>query len=113
MALVACRECGSKISDAAATCPQCGVASPAGACSLLFSRPSIVNGIVGIEVFVDGQPYGSLRMRGTVTVPVAPGAHHVEVRTSQGRSKTATVNASNGETVVNVKLNALGFPKVG
>lgn len=30
MALVDCRECGRSVSDAAASCPHCGVANPCG-----------------------------------------------------------------------------------
>lgn len=30
MALATCRECGHRVSTAAATCPGCGVANPAG-----------------------------------------------------------------------------------
>lgn len=31
MALVQCRECGEKVSNKAATCPKCGIATPGGA----------------------------------------------------------------------------------
>ena len=111
MALTDCRECGSKISDSAATCPQCGVSAPAGIGTITFTRPSLLNGAVGVQVFVDGQPYGKLRARGSVVVDVPPGSHHVELATSQGRSGVGTVVSSSGDTQVVVKLSALGTPK--
>ena len=112
MALIQCRECTSEISDSAATCPRCGVSAPGGTGTLTFVRPSLLNGAIGVEVFVDGQPYGKLRAKGRITVPATPGAHHVELATSQGRSGVGTVTAASGDTTVTVKLNALGTPKI-
>lgn len=110
MALIQCRECGSEISDSAATCPRCGVSAPGGTGTLTFVRPSLLNGAVGVEVYVDGQPYGKLRVKGRVSVPIAPGNHHVELITSQGKSGVGTVAGASGDTTVTVKLNALGSP---
>lgn len=112
MALVQCRECGSQISDSAATCPQCGVSAPAGMGTLTFTRPSLANGAVGLEVHVDGRPYGRLRAKGRLEVSVPPGDHHVELITSQGRSGVGTVTSSSGDTPVVVKLNIMGTPKI-
>jgi hypothetical protein len=111
MALISCRECRSEISDSAATCPRCGVASPGGAGTMTFVRPSLMGGAVGIEVYVNGQPYGKLRARGRLSVPVPPGNHHVELVSSQGRSSVGTVAAASGDTTVTVKFNAMGTPK--
>jgi hypothetical protein len=111
MALIKCRECGSEISDSAATCPRCGVSAPGGTGTLTFIRPSLLNGAIGVEIHVDGQPYGRIRPKGRVTVPITPGTHHVELVTSQGRSGVGTVAGVSGDTTVTVKLNALGTPK--
>lgn len=113
MALVACRECGAEVSDSAPNCPRCGVAAPAGTATLVFHRPGLGNSAIGLEVFVDGQPYGSLRgLGGKLAVDVAPGNHHVELRTSQGKSGVGTVRVGSGETVVTVKLSMMGSPKI-
>lgn len=113
MALVACRECGSEISDSAATCPRCGVAAPAGTGTITFVRPSLQSGAIGVEVFVDGKPYGRLRALSTLAVPVTPGDHHVELQTKRGQSSVGTIRAATGDTKVTVKLHALtGAPKM-
>jgi hypothetical protein len=111
MALVECRECGSQISESAATCPRCGVSAPAGVCSLTFVRSGFVGVAVGVEVFVDGQPFGTIRGRGRVVVPVTPGRHHIEIR-AKGKSTVGSVEASQGETVLNVAMSAMGSPKL-
>lgn len=112
MALVSCRECGSQISDSAATCPSCGVAAPAGVGTLTFTRPSLGNGAVGLEVHVDGKPYGRLRAMGKLSVSVPPGDHHIELVTSQGKSGVGTVTSTSADTPVVVKLSIMGSPKI-
>jgi hypothetical protein len=111
VALVECRECGSQISESAATCPRCGVSAPAGVGSLTFVRSGFVNSGLRVEVFVDGQPFGTIRGKGRVVVPVTPGRHHIELRTGQGKSTVGTVEASPGETVLNVTMSTLGSPR--
>jgi hypothetical protein len=111
MALINCRECSAQISDSAVACPRCGVSAPGGAGTMTFVRPSLMNGAVGVEVYVDGQPYGKLRAMGRLSVPVSPGNHHIELITSQGRSGVGTLAAASGETTVTVKLNVMGTPK--
>jgi hypothetical protein len=112
MALVACRECGSKISDSAATCPQCGVSAPAGAASLTFIRSGFINSGIKIAVFVDQQPFGIIKGKTTVSVPVTPGLHHIELRTAdrKPRSTVGTVQVSHGDTVITVTMSGRGQP---
>jgi hypothetical protein len=89
------------------------VSAPAGAATLTFLRPSFQSGAVGIEVFVDGRPYGKLRVKGRLTVSVPPGDHHVELVTGQGRSGVGSIRAASGDTEVTVKISALtGTPKL-
>lgn len=111
MALVKCRECGSEISESAATCPRCGVSAPAGVASLTFVRYGMLNAALRVEVFVDQQPFGTIRGKTRVVVPLAPGAHHVELRTAKGKSTVGTVEVSHGENVLNVAIGAMGSPK--
>jgi hypothetical protein len=112
MALIQCRECGADISDSAATCPRCGVSAPGGTGTLTLLRPQFRNGAIGVEVYVDGRPYGSLRMKGRLSIPIAPGDHHVELRTSQGKSGVGTVTTRSGETMLTVSLSVLGAPRI-
>ena len=112
MAMVQCRECGGRVSDAAPTCPTCGVAAPAGNCSLVFTRSGLMGALVSVSIFVDGQPYGSLRPKGRIEVPVSPGMHHVEVQSSTGKSIVTSVSAS-GEVPLDVTFSKLtGAPKL-
>ena len=111
MALVKCRECGKEISDTAGTCPSCGVSSPAGACTLTFSRAQFVGGGNKIDVYVDGKPYGSLRAKGRFSVPVTAGSHHVELRSSTKKS-VSTVNVTRGDTELHVSISVMGTPRI-
>lgn len=107
MALIQCRECKSEISDSAATCPRCGVASPGGSALLVFTRPSLGGGAIGMDVYVDGAPYGRLRAKGRIEVQVSPGDHHIEITSTRGASGVGTVRASSGQTVLAVKPHFL------
>jgi hypothetical protein len=104
MAMIMCRECGEAASDAAPACPHCGVQSPGGSCTLVIARPTI--GLIGMgaEVLVDGKARGSVAAKSQIEVPVSPGSHTVEVRTSRGRAAT-NVSAATGKTVINVKFS--------
>jgi zinc-ribbon domain len=112
MAMIQCRECGADISDSAATCPKCGVPAPGGTGTLTFIRPQFRNGAIGVEVYVDGQPFGNLRMKGRLSVSVAPGDHHIELLTSQGKSGVGSVTTRSGETTLTVSLSVLGAPRI-
>lgn len=112
MALVACRECGSEISESAATCPRCGVSAPAGLASLTFVRAGLTGRAIRVEVRVDGQPQGAIPMTGEIVVPVAPGSHHIELSSSYGKSAVGTINARSGDTTIKVKLSPMGTPRI-
>ena len=51
------------------------------------------------SVLVDGRCSGRLRRGGTVTVPVAPGPHVVQVRIDWTGSEEVTVTVADGEVV--------------
>lgn len=112
MALIQCRECKSEISDSAATCPRCGISAPGGVGTLTFVRPSLYSGAIGIDVYVDGQPYGGLRALGQLSIPMAPGSHHVELLTSAGKSGVGTISTLSGTTTITVKLSLMGSPQI-
>lgn len=113
MPLIECPECGSRISDTATSCPQCGFAQPGGTGTLVFTRPGFMNSAVGLEIYVDGKPYGRVRgLGGRLAVPVTPGSHHVELITSQGKSSIGTVQTGRGQTEIQVKISAFGSPQM-
>jgi hypothetical protein len=85
------------------------VSAPAGEVSLTFVRAGFNGRAAGVEAFVDGKPFGTIPMTGSLPVPVAPGRHHIELR-CKGKSTVGTVEASHGETVLSVKLNVMGKP---
>lgn len=107
MAMVKCRECGGSASDAAPACPHCGVQSPGGSCTIVIARQRV--GLLGLsaEVLVDGQVRGSVDAGRKFEIPVSPGNHTVEIRTSRGRALT-NVSATTGETVINVRIGNYG-----
>lgn len=94
MAMIQCRECGNTVSDSARTCPSCGIESPGGSCELVIVRPSLGGGAVGMTVYVDNTLYGDIKARKSMTIPVAPGQHHVLIETSRGRTGTTTVDVT-------------------
>lgn len=113
MALVNCRECGEQVSDSAATCPKCGVAAPAGMASLTFIRSGVGGRAIRIEVYVDQKPFGKVVGNPGLVVPVSPGTHHIELRTSSGKATTGTVQVTQGNTVFKVTLSGMtGSPKM-
>ena len=111
MALVKCRECSSEISDSAVTCPRCGVSAPAGMVSLTFIRSGTYGRASRIEVFVDQKPFGKVVGNPGVVVPVTPGSHHIELRSSTGKSTVGTIQASHGDNVFKVTTSAMGSPR--
>lgn len=92
--MIQCRECGNTVSDSARMCPNCGIESPGGSCELVIERPSLGGGAIGMTVYVDNTPYGDLKARKSLSIPLAAGQHHVLVETSRGKSGTTTVNVT-------------------
>ncbi len=70
-----------------------------------------MNGAIGLEIWVDGHPYGRLRATGRLSIPIGPGNHHVEAITSQGKSGVGTISTASGEKTVTVALSVMGTPK--
>jgi hypothetical protein len=112
MALINCRQCKSEFSDAAASCPRCGISAPAGTGTLTFVRPGLSSAAIGVEVFVNGQPHGKLRPLGRVSVPLPPGDHHVGLTSSRATSTLATISTDAGETSVKVGFTFMGSPQL-
>jgi hypothetical protein len=56
------------------------------------------------EVLVDGRVCGSVAAKRQIEIPVSPGSHTVEVRTSLGAS-VKNVSATTGKTVINVRFS--------
>lgn len=50
------------------------------------------------QVFVDGQPVGKLREFQTLSVPVSPGVHDVQLKLSWATSPSTVVQIGQGET---------------
>ena len=51
------------------------------------------------DIVVDGQRAGSLKMNGTIELPIEPGRHTLKVQSGRNSSRTKTFNASESETV--------------
>jgi hypothetical protein len=51
------------------------------------------------DVVLDGERVGSLKMNDTFETPVEPGRHTLQVRNGRNSSRTATFDATPGETV--------------
>ncbi|MCC9069823.1 hypothetical protein [Arthrobacter cryoconiti] len=47
-----------------------------------------------MSVYVDNTPYGALRSRKSISIPLAAGQHHILVETSRGKSGMTTVDIS-------------------
>lgn len=63
---------------------------------------------IRMAVYVDKAPYGDLKGRKSISIPVAAGQHHIFVETAQGKTGTATVDVQPGSpTTVNVGLKQL------
>jgi hypothetical protein len=60
------------------------------------------------EVLVDGRTCGSVAAKKQIEVPVSPGSHTVEVRTSRARAVT-NVSTVTGKTVVNVTFSKINM----
>ncbi len=91
MAMVACRECGSEVSDKARTCPRCGVDSPAGQAQLEIRRVSRLTGaLISLDVWVDSSHAGALGSGKNLLLTVAPGIHRVKCAFRDAHSPEAT-----------------------
>jgi hypothetical protein len=81
MALTSCIECGSEVSDKAATCPRCGVANPGGKerkGRLVVRRLwGFSAAIVGIEIYVDRVAIGSVKNGGEIEASVTAGRREI------------------------------------
>jgi hypothetical protein len=51
------------------------------------------------EVFLDGQPVGSVALNETFETPVEPGPHTLKLRSGRNSSRTKTFDAADGEIV--------------
>lgn len=115
MALIQCRECLKEVSSAAATCPHCGVAAPAGLSVLQIERKAAFSGgLLRIELFLDDVPQGSLRPGHSGEFEVSPGQHVIEAEVPGRGAYSTTVNVAAGQTV-RAELSISGFngaPKI-
>lgn len=108
MAMIKCKECGGAVSDTAPSCPHCGTSAPGGSSTLRVKR-TMAGMMIGVELFVDGKPYGALKPRGEMTLPLPPGEHHVEARTSKGKSRTTTVTVTPRGASMTMTLSAMSM----
>ncbi len=51
------------------------------------------------DVVVDGKPSGSVKMNGTIAIPIEPGHHTLQVRNGRNSSRTKIFDAADDETV--------------
>ena len=85
MALIACRECASEISDSAQTCPRCGVSGPAGMTYIYVRRATGIVGMTSkVHVYVDGNFRGEVGPGAWIVAEVSPGTHEVRLATTSG-----------------------------
>ena len=115
MALVECRECGERVSDAAVTCPRCGVDGPAGSGRLVVRRQKQMMGaIFPVSVAVDGTTHGRLLPGQELSLDLAPGRHDLVLGYSKGdvrgqvnikSGRTAQCNASISKWDVSLKVD--------
>ncbi|MEU1349859.1 zinc ribbon domain-containing protein [Streptomyces sp. NPDC005795] len=88
MAMVACRECGHRVSDGAQICPACGIDSPGGVTQMEIKRVSRLTGsLVPMAVWIDSNHVGTLTSGKSLTYTVAPGIHRVECGLQQAGNK--------------------------
>jgi hypothetical protein len=70
---------------------------PPGGAAIYIYRPSLIGGLAGLDVFVDGRPLGQIKSHCFMTVAVTPGHHSVGGKlprqadgTEDGRGTTTT-----------------------
>lgn len=51
------------------------------------------------DILFDGQPAGSVAMNDTVTIPIAPGSHTLQLHSGHNSSRPQTFQALEGQTV--------------
>ena len=88
MAMISCRECGSRVSDGAPSCPHCGVTSPGGQAQIEIRRESRLSGaLVPLGVWLDSKDLGTLSPGKSLSLTVTPGVHRVECQLLQAHNK--------------------------
>ena len=98
MALMNCRECQSQVSDAAVTCPRCGVDGPAGTGRLVVTRQKqLMAAILPVSVVIDGVIRGKVSPGQELQLNLSPGAHDVVLGFSKGDVRAA-VTIRSGRT---------------
>lgn len=110
MALVACIECGSNVSDKAPSCPQCGISNPSGknfSGQLIVRRLSAWNAaLVSIEVFVDRVVVGKVKNGGELAVKLPVGEHELTFgHTGLNRAFDINERQRDGSGGAKIKIN--------
>lgn len=98
MAMAKCRECGIEVSDAAKTCPKCGVAKPVKKTSLIAKivLGLLVLWVIGIIMRGGSGSGGSAvnpSAQPTVAAPVLPGSQWSYSNVANAMSKGTTYHA--------------------
>lgn len=77
--LIVCKECGENVSDAAPTCPKCGVPNPAGLSSKLIitRKKAMTGGFSKIDIHIDEKFIGYLKNGDEAVLDITPGVHEV------------------------------------
>lgn len=100
LALVACIECGSNVSDKAPSCPQCGVSNPSGknlSGQLVVRRQfALYSALVSIEVFADRVVVGKVKNGGELAVKLPVGQHELTFEYT-GLNRAFDLNERHGE----------------
>lgn len=101
MALSVCRECEGKVSEAATTCPHCGVPNPVMTDTwvTITRKGKFKGGAVAIAVGFDGD-VKAIRGDETVRWQTTPGSHVVEMESSGvgGKHFRHDITIQSGET---------------
>lgn len=128
MAMAKCRECGTEVSDAAKTCPKCGIAKPVKKTSLMAKIFLGLFGlwVIGLIINAGGSTSTSVSpsTRPSVAAPVVPGSQwsysHVADAMSKGTSYHAVVSSANAVEfkfpyagAQNARLNLRTDPRYG
>ena len=101
MALIDCKECGNQVSDAAATCPHCGIslAEPQKLGQMVIRREWKLTGTMySVEIIVDGKPHSHIKQNATISLELEAGKHSVQV-VGGGLSREIQVNIVEGQTL--------------
>lgn len=102
MALAACRECGTQVSDLAATCPSCGVPDPVETETwVTVTRKGKFTGAALTYYLTIDDATDTIAGGENVRLRLKPGEHHIELETTGAGSKVRrdTFTIAAGETV--------------